>query len=340
MMKNSKRNIINWLKDHRNDLFAYSGLVLCVIVFSILPPIIKGVNILDPSGLAFKSIVFDAVLYAILASGAVFIYSLGAMDISVGAQMSLYSILLIHLYNVNGSKPEVIVGSMVLILMIAFVCGIMNSIIASALEMKPIITSLILQFFIYGIAAVLMKAWNPESMALSFDIGVASKTHFAIFRNSWVQIGIMVVMVILFTYIFNFTKLGKYTKALGANSVCAEQLGINSVKYRLLAYLTFALAIVMASLLFVANTGSVIATAGKGFEMKIMISLIIGGMPLAGGMKSKISSAVIGAFTFALISRSFVFLGVADKYTTLFVAGIYIIVVLFTVRSDKKVLPR
>ncbi len=330
----------DWLRFHINDLFAYSGFVLCVLIFSILPPIIKDVNILDPGGLAFRSIVYDAVMYSILASGAVFIYSLGAMDISVGAQMSLYAILLIHIYNTRGSTPGSILLGMVLITAIAMVCGAVNSIIAHILEMRPIITSLILQFFIYGIAAVMMKHWNPDSAAMSFDIGTASKTHFAVLRNSWVQIGILVVIVILFTYLFNFTRLGKYTKAIGANSTCASQVGIHIVKYRLLAYLAFGIAIVAASLLFVANTGSTTSTAGKGYEMKIMISLIIGGMPLSGGMKSKISSAIVGGFTYALISRSFVYLGVPDKFTTMFVALIYIVVVLVTCKSKDKVLPR
>lgn len=340
MMKTRAITSKAWIKFHSNDLFAYSGLIFCVLIFSIIPPIIKDVNILDPTGLAFKSIISDAAVYSILAGGAVFVYSLGAMDISVGAQMSLYSILLIRLYNINDSTPAAIALGILLILAVAMVCGAVNSVIAEVLEMKPIITSLILQFFIYGITSVLIHLWNPYSMAMSFDIGTASKTHFAVFRNPWVQIAIMVVLLLIFTYLFNFTKLGKYTRAMGANILFARQAGIHIVKYRMLAYMTFGIAIVAASLLFVANTGSTTSTGAKGYEMKIMISLIIGGMPLAGGMKSKISSAVVGGFTFALISRSFVYLGVPDKYTTLFVAFIYIVVVLVTCRSREKALPR
>lgn len=329
-----------WMMNHGNDIFAYSGLVLCLFIFSVFPPIINGIHLFEPTGLAFRSIVFDAVIYSVLASGAVFIYALGAMDISVGAQISLYSILLIYIYNIEGSTPLSIVIGILIILAIAMFCGTMNSVFAAILEMKPIITSLILQFFIYGISAVLMKQWNPDSVAMSFDIGTASNTHFAVLRNSWVQIMLLLINILSMSYLFNFTKVGKYTKAIGSNAEFAKQVGINIVKYRLLAYLIFGVTIVLASLLFVANTGSTTDTAAKGFEMKIMISLIIGGMPLSGGMKSKISSAVIGGITFALISRSFVFLGVSDKFTTLFVALIYIVVVLMTVRSKDRVLPR
>ena len=61
------------LRQHGNDIFAYSGLIFCILIFSIFPPIIKGVNILDPSSLAFKNIIADGVTYSILASGAVFV---------------------------------------------------------------------------------------------------------------------------------------------------------------------------------------------------------------------------------------------------------------------------
>ncbi len=341
-MKERVRGIFTkeWLEVHGNDVFAYSGLVLCILVFSILPPILRGINILDPAGLAFKSIVKDGVMYSILAAGAVFVYSLGAMDISVGAQISMYAILLIHTYNVGGSSIGALVGCVALIFVIAMVCGITNSVIANVLEMKPIITSLILQFLIYGIASVVINIWNPASIAITFDIGTVAMTHFAPLGNVWVQVGIMVGCLLLFTVLFNYTKIGHYVKAIGANQDCARQMGISLVKYRMLAYMIFGVAIVVASLLFVANTGTTTSNGGKGYEMKIMISLIIGGMPLSGGMKSKISSAVIGGFTYALITRSFIYIGVPDKYTTVFVALIYIVVVLLTCRSKDKVLPR
>lgn len=329
-----------WLEVHGNDLFAYSGLILCILLFSILPPILRDINILDPGGLAFKSIVKDGIMYSILSAGAVFIYALGAMDISVGAQISLYAILLIHLYNISGSNPGSLIGGAVIITVIAMVCGVVNSFIASVLEMKPIITSLILQFLIYGIASVAINVWNPSSVAITFDIGTVSTTHFSILGNIWVQMGILLVCLALFTYLFNYTRLGSYVKAIGANPDCAGQMGIHLVKYRMLAYMTFGIAIVAAALLFVANTGTTTSNGGKGFEMKIMISLIIGGMPLSGGMKAKISSAVVGGFTYALITRSFIYIGVPDQYTTIFVALIYIVVVILTCRSKEKVLPR
>ncbi len=329
-----------WIHTHSTDLLAYGGLVFCLALFSILSPIIRDVNILDPTGLAFKSILRDGVILCILSCGAVFVYSLNAMDISVGAQMSLYCVLLVHIYNITGSTPSSVLQGFILIFVIAMVCGIINSVIGSVLKIIPIITSLFLMFTIYGINALLFHTWNPDSEAMAFNIGTASSTDFSVFREPRTQVLILIAFLLLFAYLFNYTKIGKYTKAIGANPTCASQAGINLTRYKMIAYLVFGVSIVVASVVFVANAGTTTSFSGVGYEMKVMVCLIIGGMRLSGGMRSKISSAVVGGFTFALISRGFVFLGIPDKFTMLFVAIIFIILILVTCRSNTKTLPR
>lgn len=329
-----------WIHDHLNDMIAYSGLIFCFLIFTILAKVIKDVNMLDTSGLAFKSILRDGVIYSVLSIGAVFVYSLGSKDISVGAQISLYSLILIYVYNKNGSTVGSIVLGFFIILVISMVCGAINSVLAVVLKIKSVISSLVLQVTLKGITALLFIAWNPNSEAMAFVSGVASTTYFGIFRESWMQVLILVVLVLIYSFLFNYTKIGKYTKAAGANSICARHAGVNITKYRMLAYVVFALSISIATVIYVACNGSTTTEAGNGYEMKVMICIILGGMPLEGGMKSKISSAVVGAFTYALISRSFVYLGVPDNFTLLFIAFIYILVVSITCRSNALTLPR
>ena len=231
------------------------------------------------------------------------------MDISVGAQMSLYTILLVHIYNINDSTAISVFIGFILILILSLISGFINSVVASVLKIIPIITSLFLMFLLLGISAAVFQTWSPYSEAMAFQAGIASETHFAIFREPWMQVLILIITIIIFTYLFNYTKIGKYARAIGANANCATQSGINSTKYKLVAYLVFAVSIAIASFVFVANNGTTTHSSGAGYEMKIMVCLILGGMPLTGGMRSRISSAVVGGFTYALISRSFVFLG-------------------------------
>lgn len=329
-----------WLKENSNYLAGYAGLVLCIILFGILSPVIKNVNILDITGSSFKTIFTEGVTYSIIAIGAVFIYSLGAMDVSIGAQMSLFALLLVQIYNAAGENLAAMLLGIGVILVLALVCGAVNSVLASVLKIKPIITSLFLQFVIYGISVILFNRWCGDSESMTFNAGTASSTTFAPFRQIGVMLLTLILVGIIFTYIFKVTKIGKYVKAIGANQECSRQAGANITLYRLFAYLLLGVAIVIATVVFLANKSSITYEACRGYEMDTVICLILGGMPIAGGMKSRISCAVVGSFTYALIDICFVFVGVPSRMTNLFVAAIYIVVVLLTCRDKGRVLPQ
>ena len=329
-----------WIKENSNYLARYIGLIICIILFGTLSPIIKNVNILDITGSSFKTIFTEGVIYSIVSAGAVFVYSLGAMDVSIGAQMSLYCVLLIEIYNVAGSNFKAMLMGLFAILLFSIVCGAVNSVLASVLKIKPIITSLFLQFVLYGVSVILFNKWCGDSESMTFNAGTASSTSFAPFRNIRVMLLTMVIFVLFFSYVFNYTKTGRYVRALGANQECSRQAGVNITLYRMLAYLLMAVAIVVGTTLFLANKSSITYEACRGYEMNIIICLILGGMPISGGMKSRLSCAVIGSFTYALIDICFIFIGVPSKLTNLFVAIIYIVVVLLTCRDKGRVLPQ
>ncbi|MCD7715779.1 MAG: ABC transporter permease [Lachnospiraceae bacterium] len=333
-------NIRGWLKGNANSLAGCAGLIFCMILFGTLAPAIKNINIFDISGSSFKTIFTEGVTFSVLSVGAVFVYSLGAMDISIGAQMSLYTVLLVEIYNEFGSNYTAMFFGIFVILIIALLCGAINSVLASLLKIKPIITSLFLQFLLYGISVILFNRWCGDSQSMTFNAGTASSTTFAPFRKIGVMFAVLVIVAVIFTYLFNFTKIGRYAKTIGANQECARQAGVNITVYRMAAYLVFAVAIVMATVVFLANKSAITYDACRGYEMNIIICLILGGMPISGGMKSRISSAIVGSFTYALIDICFIFVGVPSRMTNLFVAIIYIVVVLLTCRDKGRVLPQ
>lgn len=333
------RNIIKWMKANANYLAGYAGLIVCIALFGTLAPVIKNINILDITGSSFKTIFTEGVIFSILSIGAVFVYSLGAMDISVGAQMSLYTVLLVQIYNESGSDMKALLKGVSVVLVLALVCGAVNSVLACALKIKPIITSLFLQFLLYGISVLLFNKWAGDSESMTFNAGTASSTAFAPFREIKVMLIALLAVAFVFIYLFNFTKTGSYVKAIGANQNCAEQAGVNTMIFRMAAYLIFGIAITAATVIFLANKSAITYEACRGYEMNIIICLILGGMPIAGGMKARISCAVVGAFTYALIDICFVFIGVPSRMTNFFVAVIYIAVVLMTCRDKGRVLP-
>lgn len=74
--------------------------------------------------------------------------------------------------------------------------------------------------------------------------------------------------------------------------------------------------------------------------MDVMVALILGGMPLSGGMKSKVSAALIGSFTYVLLTNGLTLSGVAVSNVPLIKALIFAVIVITTSRKKGSILPR
>jgi ribose transport system permease protein len=317
-----------YIKSHIFDLTAYAGLVIMLILFVVF----------NSSRLAynFGSVIQAAAVYAILALGAVFIYSMGFMDVSLGQQLGVYVILMILIGNRIGGVPGVVVGCLV-VLALALVCGAINGAVSIFLGLPSIVTSLFLMFFFTGAQYLLMEGTGENTIYL--DIRDALKPAD---RNAYtlLLIGIIVLLAIIATYFFKYTKLGKYTRAIGANKVAAKQSGISLIKWQVLGYMALGFCTAVASFVMLTRTGSAGKGTGGGYAMDIMICLILGGMPLKGGMKSKISSALVGALTYALLGNVLTTMGVPLNWINFVKALIFLIIVLLTCRKPQGVLPR
>ena len=318
---------MTWLKKHSAQVAAYSGLVLCIVFFTILTPIF-GESIW--SAAKIKTLMQNVIVLALMSVGATFVYSLGSMDISIGRQVGLYATLVVIIGNATGS----LVWGILLSLVISVLISAINGAAGEVLNIHPVISSLVFQMVISGVSSVMYNSLGSRNVALMNTIDVS------IFRQTWFMILALVIEVLIVGYLFNFTKLGKNAKAIGANPTAARQSGINLVQYKVYAYIIMGVCVVLAALFQMGYTASASDSTGTGFEMNVMVALILGGMPLSGGMKSKVSCAIVGSFTYALLSVGLNMLGVAANQVFVIKAVLFLIVVVLTCRKKTGVLPR
>ena len=318
---------MTWLKKHSAQVAAYSGLALCIVFFTILTPIF-GESIW--SAAKIKTLMQNVIVLALMSVGATFVYSLGSMDISIGRQVGLYATLTVIIGNATGS----LLWGILLSLVISIVISAINGAAGEVLGIHPVISSLVFQMVISGVSSVMYNSLGSRNVALMNSIDVS------IFRQTWFMILALVIEVLIVGYLFNFTKLGKNAKAIGANPTAARQSGINLVQYKVYAYIIMGVCVVLAALFQMGYTASASDSTGTGFEMNVMVALILGGMPLSGGMKSKVSCAIVGSFTYALRSVGLPMLGVAANQGFVIKAVLFLIVVVLTCRKKTGVLPR
>ncbi len=316
-----------FFKKHVYDIAAYAGLAATFVLFLIFSRENLSYNV--------GTVLQAASAYAILSLGAVFVYSMGFMDVSIGQQIGVYSILMILISNRMGGTIAGVVLGFVVILAIALVCGAFNGAVAVWLKLPSIVTSLFLMFFFTGAQLLLMESTGNNTISIEASIKPSSRTAY-----NWIILAAIVVVALAVTFLFNYTKLGKYTRAIGANEVVAVQSGINTTRWKVIAYMTFGVCVAIASFIMLMRTGTAGKGTGGGYAMDVMICLILGGMPLSGGMVSKVRSALIGTFTYVLLTNDLTTMGVELNYINFVKAIIFIIIILITCRKNNGVLPR
>ncbi len=327
METKKERSVMAWMKNHIFDIAAYAGLVVTFILFFIY----SGDKLMYNA----TTVLQTAAPYVIITLGAVFVYSMGFMDVSVGQQVGVYAILIVLVSNaMGGTKIGVFVGFIV-VLIIALLCGAFNGAVAVWLGLPSIVTSLFLMFFFTGAQLLLMEKIGSNSIAIEAVIKPADRDAYTL-----MLIAVIIVVALVVTYFFNYTKLGKYTKAIGANEATAAQSGVNTTKWKVMAYMAFAVTVAIGSFIMLTRTSSAGKGTGSGYAMDIMICLILGGMPLSGGMVSKVKSAIIGTFTYVLLTNDLTTMGVALNMINFVKAVIFIVIIMITCRKSKGVLPR
>ncbi len=221
-----KRNtsVFAWIKRHSTQAAAYSGLLLCIVVFTVLPPLVgSGESIWSADKLS--TLIRNVIVLELMSVGAVFVYALGAMDISIGKQVGLYATLVVILGNSTGS----LIWGVLLSLAIAVVIACINGASGELLHIHPIVSSVVFMMVLTGVSSVMYNTLGSRNVAMTaVDVGI--------FQEIWFMILALILEVLIVGYIFRYTRIGKNVKAIGANPVAAHQNGISLVRYKIAAY--------------------------------------------------------------------------------------------------------
>ena len=65
----------------------------------------------------------------------------------------------------------------------------------------------------------------------------------------------------------------------------------------------------LAAFVNVIKVGSITATAGNQLETQILISLVLGGLPITGGAKVRFSNIIVGTLMYTVLNNGLVMMG-------------------------------
>ena len=279
-------------KELMQMIIPYLGIIIMIIVFQIL-----GEGKLLTKG-NLNSILNQSIYVAIMAFGAVFVYGHGGMDQSYGGVIG-FSVLISILVANTGAPVIIVFLSNILAALVWF---ILNGVVSIYLQVSPFITSLCIMYMCRGIL-------NTVCASQKYNIPV----YLYEYDNQIFKVCMLIGVFVICYLLFEKSSIGKANKAIGGNPVAARQGGVVVEKTRMIAYSISGVTVGIAGFILMARAGSVSTSTGQGLEMNVITALVLGGVPLSGGSRVKMTGALIGSFSVILLRNGLIILGVNER---------------------------
>ena len=243
----------------------------------------------------YIKIVFnEGIVLSIVATGAIFIFTLGSFDISLGAATLFAATLGVLTYNATENFALMII----VILLAGIVCSLVNSVLASIFHIPVFVTTVAMMSVLSAIASQIITTKGGAVGGISIPSEVVKHLD-----NSAFKIGVLVIWVAICVFVFDYTKFGRREKFVGGNPICAQLSGIKYNTYAILGFLLAGVGVGIGAFMTLVYTPSVTTTTAGDIGMNIMVAIVFGGMPISGGARSKIYAAVVGGFSYIVLNN-------------------------------------
>ena len=271
------------------DNIMLSVCVVFMIVGSALSP-----NFLTVSNIF--SVLRQMSIVGILAAAQSIAIICGGIDVSLGGLLSA-SVVVISL--VQGFPFPVVV---LIVLLFAFAFGAVTGLAVSYGRIAAFIASLGMGTVGDGLALLLTEG-RPIFIRNNLDIYQSIGSGYIGFMPYMVLI--FIIVVICGQLILSRTSIGVYWRSIGGNEEATYWSGIDTKKYKLLAYATGGALAGIAALLAVSRTGVGDPVVGQGLALDSISAAVLGGTYLGGGGVGSVTGALLGAFILGLINNLF-----------------------------------
>lgn len=239
----------------------------------------------------------------VVAVGMTFVIISGGIDLSVGSNIAL-SGLLMGILMKNYNVPVFV--TILVCILFSGVIGLINGMLISFLDLPPFIATLGTMSIVRG-AAYTVTAGQP---IYTFPTGFTAISGRVAGIPLWSTL-IMLAVIALGWYILKYTRIGRFTYAVGGNESCAKLSGINLKKVKCFVYVVSGLCCGVAALLLSSRLDSAVPTNADGQEMDAIAAVVIGGTSMSGGEGSMIGT-LIGILIIGIIANGLNLLGVAQ----------------------------
>lgn len=298
----------NPCKDRIKEYLPAAGLAAVICLFTVL----TGGRMIAPVNLLL--IMKQSAMQIIACVGVTFVLAHGNLDFSFGANIAI------------ACAAGAVAGANVsyrLFIPVCILTGIALEVfmcfIHLSCKVPAIVVSWALMFFDQGIMTTLVGKFP---MKLPAELVFLDHTLFYI---------VMAAAVCLAGwYLLDYTKVGKYNKAIGANIVNARFSGIPVSKYKYFAYAVSGVSVGLCAIVCMARGRTASTLTASGAAIDVLIAVVLGGMSLGGGTKARISAGIIGTLMLEFLTNGLTMVGADNNMIGMVKGLIFLAAVIIT----------
>lgn len=279
-----------WTGGIMTRLGPFLGLLAVMILFSALRP--KTFATFDN----LQLILLQTAVVGIAAIGATLVIVSGGIDLSIGSNIALCTVVVARLLNMGVSPLLAGLGGIAA----GALCGLTIGLLITRFKLSPFIVTLGAWGALRGVA----KGLASETVVSAPPTWLNSLLTTPSQRWALFPIGVWLMLILgtLVAAMLRYTRFGRHVFVIGSNEATARLCGIDVEPRKLLIY-TIGLGFVgLAGVLQFSYLSMGDPTTASGYELNAIAAVVIGGASLSGGQGSILGS-LLGATIMTAIAN-------------------------------------
>lgn len=302
-----------WRSGWLNRFGPLIGLVFVVLAFSLLRP---GTFF---SWNNFEVMLLQTAVVGTAALGMTLIIIAGGIDLSVGSNIALCTVVIALLLNAGLPPVLAALGGV----LAGAATGLLIGQLITRLRLTPFIVTLGMWGAIRGAA----KGLAGEQMVFSPDTWLNGLLSSVGTDGAWMLLppGVWLTLVLAAATagMLQFTRFGRHVYAIGSNEQTARLCGVRVERTKVFVYVLGAGFAGMAGVLQFSYLTLGDPTTALGLELDVIAAVVIGGGSLAGG-EGSVPGSIIGALIMTVVANGCTKLGL-DNWVQEIVTGSIIV---------------
>jgi ribose/xylose/arabinose/galactoside ABC-type transport system permease subunit len=260
---------------------------------------------------AYTSVFVSLPVLMILAVSLVFVVTLGEIDLSFPSIVGVAALVFSLCVQAGVSTwvaliPTVLVGAG---------AGLLNGVLVTYFGLSSLVATLGMNFLLRGIIQIQTQGTGIPLDTLQttrfWNVFVGSVGTFPV-QMFW-GLGFSALAFLVFAR----HRFGAHVKIVGDNAEAAREMGIDSRRVKIAAFVLVGVASSLAAVIAVLINLNFWPTVGDGYLLSVLAAVFVGGTPTWGGAGT-IAGAMAGAGTVGFIETGIIASGLTGYYTQFF----------------------